>query len=442
MSVRRIAMLSVHTSPLAQPGSGDGGGMNVYVRSLAGALACAGVECDLLTRCEDPRQRAIVDLEPGVRVVHLRAGPQVPVDKRDLPDLVDPLVDAARAHLVEHPGFDGIHANYWISGVVGHRLKHQLDLPLVTTFHTLGLSKSLVGIDDDPNGRVTVERQVVACSDQLTASTVDERAELVDGYGADPERVEVIPPGVDHRVFAPGDAVEARRRLHLPLDRAVLLFVGRIQPLKGADLALRCLAELPEWATLVVVGGPSGAEGPAELDRLHALACDARRRRPRPLGPAATTRGARGLVPRGRRVSRAVAERVVRPGRARSRGVRHASGRGERRWAAFARRRRRDRVPRRRPRARGVRGARRRAARRSRARRRDRRRGRRALGSLHVEHHRGAAASRSTPTSVPASSSLHLSVSAGDDPRELEARLRAAHALVAEHLEGPVAREP
>jgi D-inositol-3-phosphate glycosyltransferase len=273
MSVRRVAILSVHTSPLAQPGSGDGGGMNVYVRSLAGALARAGVDCDLLTRCEDPQQRPIVDVEPGVRVVHLRAGPQVPVDKRDLPGLVDPLVDAARAHLVEHPGFDGIHANYWISGEVGHRLKHQLDLPLVTTFHTLGLSKSTVGIDDDPIERVAVERQVVACSDQLTASTVDERTELVTGYGADPARVEVVPPGVDHRVFSPGDAVDARRRLHLPVDRPVLLFVGRIQPLKGADLALRCLSELAEPVTLVVVGGPSGAEGPAELDRLHALAC-------------------------------------------------------------------------------------------------------------------------------------------------------------------------
>jgi D-inositol-3-phosphate glycosyltransferase len=273
MSVRRIAMLSVHTSPLAQPGSGDGGGMNVYVRSLASALAGAGVECDLLTRCDDPRQRPVVEVEPGVRVVHLRAGPQVPIDKRDLRELVDPLVDAARAHLVEHPGFDGIHANYWISGEVGHRLKHELELPLVTTFHTLGRTKATVGIDDDPTERVAVEQQVVACSDQLTASTLDERDELVTCYGADPLRVEVVPPGVDHRAFSPGDAEDARRRLHLPVDRPVLLFVGRIQPLKGADLALRCLAELPEPVTLVVVGGPSGADGPAELDRLHALAC-------------------------------------------------------------------------------------------------------------------------------------------------------------------------
>ena len=274
MPIRRIAMLSAHTSPLAQPGSGDGGGMNVYVRSLASALAAAGVECDVLTRREDSRQRSIVELEPGVRVVHLEAGPATPVDKRELPALIDPLVDAARAHLLEHPGFDGIHAHYWISGAVGHQLKHQLDLPLVTTFHTLGLTKATAGIDDDPLERAHVERQIVAGSDHLTASTADERSELVADYGADPDRVEVIPPGVDHRVFSPGDRVAARRRLHLPCDRPMLLFVGRIQPLKGADLALRCLAELSDDVTLVVVGGPSGADGPAELDRLCALAAN------------------------------------------------------------------------------------------------------------------------------------------------------------------------
>ncbi|HEY8217884.1 MAG TPA: glycosyltransferase [Acidimicrobiia bacterium] len=273
MSVRRIAMLSVHTSPLAQPGTGDCGGMNVYVRSLASALARAGVECDLLTRREDPRQRPVLDLEPGVRVVHLRAGPEIPVPKRELPALVDPLVDAARAHLIEDPGFDALHANYWISGAVGHRLKHELDLPLVTTFHTLGLTKVTIGVDDDAAERVQVEREVVACSDQLTASTADERAELVGHYDAEPGRVEVIPPGVDHGAFFPADATAARRRLHLPVDGPVLLFVGRIQPLKGADLALECVAELGEPVTLVVVGGPSGAEGPAELDRLHELAC-------------------------------------------------------------------------------------------------------------------------------------------------------------------------
>lgn len=269
-------MLSVHTSPLVQPGAGDGGGMSVYVRSLASALARAGVECDVLTRCEDPHQAPIVDVEPGVRVVHLRAGPEAPVAKGDLPGLTDELVVAARAHLATHPGFadgfDGLHSHYWISGAVGHELKHQLDLPLVTTFHTLALTKAAAGVHDDPLERVRVEREVVACSDQITASTEEERAELMVEYGADADRVEVTPPGVDHAAFSPGAPLEARRRLGLSLDAPLVLFVGRIQPLKGTRMALRCLAELPEPVTLVIVGGASGPDGPAELARLHELA--------------------------------------------------------------------------------------------------------------------------------------------------------------------------
>jgi len=273
MSIRRIAMLSLHTSPLAQPGAGDGGGMNVYVRSLASALAQAGVECDVLTRAEHEAQAPIVDLAPGVRVVHLAAGPMAPVTKRELPRFVDDLAVAARCHLVAG-GFDGLHAHYWISGAVGHRLKHELDLPLITTFHTLATAKASAGIDDDPLDRARIEHEVVACSDGIVASTNDERAELVLGYDADPERVEVIAPGVDHATFSPGEAIGARRRLGLPSHGSLLLFVGRIQPLKGLRLALATLAELTDPATLVVVGGPSGPEGPAEVERLHALAGD------------------------------------------------------------------------------------------------------------------------------------------------------------------------
>jgi D-inositol-3-phosphate glycosyltransferase len=273
MSVRRIAMLSVHTSPLAQPGAGDGGGMNVYVRSLASALARAGVECDVLTRAEDDRQPPVVDLEPGLRVVHLRVGPPAPVARDVLLGLVDDLVDAAAEHLARAPAFDGIHAHYWISGAVGHQLKHRLDLPLVTTFHTLAHTKAAAGVDDDPRERAHVEAEVVRCSDTVVASTLDERAELVADYDADPDRIEVIPPGVDHALFSPGDRDAARERLGLGAGPLVL-FVGRIQPLKGADLAVRCLAELPADATLALVGGPSGRDGAIEVERLHALARD------------------------------------------------------------------------------------------------------------------------------------------------------------------------
>jgi len=272
MSVQRVAMLSVHTSPLAQPGSGDGGGMNVYVRSLASALTRAGVECDVLTRAEDGRWPEIVEIEPGVRVVHVRAGPAAPVDKRALPGLFDEFVGAARPHLERGSGFDALHAHYWISGAIGHQLKHELDVPLATTFHTLARAKRAAGIDDDVTDRFRIEREVVACSDRLIASAPDEASQLALAYDAEADLVEVIPPGVDHTVFFPSDQLNARRALGLHVEGPMLLFVGRIQMLKGVDLVLECLATLPEPATLVVVGGPSGADGHAEVVRLHALA--------------------------------------------------------------------------------------------------------------------------------------------------------------------------
>jgi D-inositol-3-phosphate glycosyltransferase len=206
--------------------------------------------------------------------VHLDAGPRDVVPKAALPALVDELVVAGRRHLSAAGDFDALHAHYWVSGAVGHRLKHELDLPLATTFHTLARTKAAAGIDDDPAQRHQIETEVVACTDRVVASTIDERDELIDALDADPSRVEVIPPGVDHAMFSPGDRAEARWRLGLDAV-PTLLFVGRLQPLKGADLALRCIAELAdERAELVVVGGPSGVDGPGELRRLRVLAAD------------------------------------------------------------------------------------------------------------------------------------------------------------------------
>jgi D-inositol-3-phosphate glycosyltransferase len=268
----RVAMLSVHTSPLAQPGGGDAGGMNVYIRALASALARAGVMVDVLTRAEHPEQPPVVVVEPGFRVLHVEAGPRAPVPRAQFPELVAPFTEAAREKL-ERCGteYGVVHANYWVSGAVGHRLKHELDLPLVTTFHSLDRVKAEVGLDDDVALRPRVEAEVVRCADLVIASTVDERAQLVRHYGADPDRVEIIPQGVDATIFTPGDPVAAKRSLGVA-RRPVLLFVGRIQPLKGAELAVRSLAELADRrAVLIIVGGPSGPEGEAELARLHAL---------------------------------------------------------------------------------------------------------------------------------------------------------------------------
>src|SRR5919197_872497 len=196
MSSQRVAMISVHTSPLAQPGAGDGGGMNVYMRSLASNLARAGVHCDVLTRAEHAEQPPVVEVEQGFRVVHLAAGPAAPVPKQSLPELVGPFVDAALAFFAtddEPP--DVLHANYWISGAVAHRLKHALDLPLVATFHTLDRVKAEAGVGDDPETRARVEGEVVNCADLVVAATDDERRQLVELYGADRDRVEVVPPG-------------------------------------------------------------------------------------------------------------------------------------------------------------------------------------------------------------------------------------------------------
>jgi D-inositol-3-phosphate glycosyltransferase len=269
--MQRVAMLSVHTSPLAQPGTGDGGGMNVYVRALGSALARAGVAVDVLTRAEHAEQPPVVEVEPGFRVVHVAAGPCAPVPLRDLPGLVAAFTDASHRLLDDGDGYDVLHANYWVSGAVGHRLKHDLDLPLVTTFHTLDRVKAEVGLADGVPLRPRIEAEVVRCADLVVASTFEERDQLERYYGADPERVEVIAPGVDHRVFFPADRAAARRHLGLP-PGAVVLFVGRLQPLKGADLAVRALAALAERrATLVIVGGPSGPDGEAEARSLRSL---------------------------------------------------------------------------------------------------------------------------------------------------------------------------
>lgn len=275
MPVRRVAMLSVHTSPLAQPGAGDGGGMNVYVRSLASNLARAGVACDVLTRAEHAEQPPVVEIEHGFRVVHIGAGPAAPIQKHALLPLAEPFADAALSFFAEQSvQYDVVHANYWISGAVGHRLKHELDLPLVATFHTLDRVKAEAGVGEDVATRARVEGEIVSCADLMIAATEEEREQLVALYGAQRERVEVVPPGVDHGLFVPGDRHAARRALGLDASAPLLLVVGRIQPLKGADLAVRCLAELDPDVGLLVVGGPSGSDGESEVRGLHALVAE------------------------------------------------------------------------------------------------------------------------------------------------------------------------
>ncbi len=268
--MRRLAVLSLHTSPLVQPGSGDGGGMNVYVRELASALSQAGGMSTVFTRRTDDRSPTVVEVEPGFRVVHVEAGAH-DLPKEDLPAVVDEFTDGVASYLRSHPDHDGVLANYWLSGVSGHRLKHELGLPLLTIFHTLARVKAETG-DVEPRRRIEAETAVVGCSDLMLANSPEERRQLVDLYGADPGRIEVVPPGVDHAFFTPGSQTVARRAVGL-VAGPVLLFAGRIQPLKGVDVAVRALDALGRSdARLVVVGGASGAGGEAEELHLRDLA--------------------------------------------------------------------------------------------------------------------------------------------------------------------------
>ncbi|MEY2467515.1 MAG: D-inositol-3-phosphate glycosyltransferase [Actinomycetota bacterium] len=247
--------------------------MNVYVRELSSALARAGVECDVYTRADRPDLEPIVRVEPGFRVHHITAGPASAVDRHSLPSLVPEFTDGVLDRMGDEPA-DALHANYWLSGMAGHAIKHKLDLPLVSTFHTLARVKADAG-DDEPDERVRAEHDVMACSDAVLASCSVEAAQLRQLYGVDPERIEIVAPAVDHAFFAPGNREQARRAINLPEDAQVVLFVGRIQALKGLDVAIAAFADLrsPD-ALMVVVGGPSGPEGEVEHARVAKLAAD------------------------------------------------------------------------------------------------------------------------------------------------------------------------
>jgi D-inositol-3-phosphate glycosyltransferase len=268
----KVAVLSLHTSPLAQPGTGDSGGMNVYVRELVSALAQAGVQSEVFVRRWHEDLPAQVEVEPGFRVVHVDAGPPS-LAKEDLPEVTDEFRAGVEAHLRAGDGVDVLHANYWLSGLVGHRLKHDLDLPLVSTFHTLARVKAETG-DPEPQRRIDAEAEVIGCSDAILASGPAEAEQLRSLYGAAPDRIEVVPPGVDHAFFSPGSRVGARAALGID-GGPVLLFAGRIQPLKGLQVAVSTLAALDRAdATLLVVGGPSGTAGAVELDEARKLAAE------------------------------------------------------------------------------------------------------------------------------------------------------------------------
>jgi D-inositol-3-phosphate glycosyltransferase len=281
--LRRLAMISLHTSPLDQPGTGDAGGMNVYITEVARRLAMRGIEVDIFTRATDSQLPPLVPFSPGVNVRHIVAGPFEGMAKDELPGQ---LCVFAREVLRTEAQFDVghyvvVHSHYWLSGQVGALARDRWGVPLVHSMHTMAKVKNhllAAGDSPEPQARVIGEEQVVAAADMLIANTIDEAKDLINSYDADPARVEVVHPGVDLDAFRPTSMAAARARLGLRQDAEVLVFVGRIQPLKAPDVMLRAAAELlrrdPDLRhriVVAVVGGPSGT-GLEHPDALAELA--------------------------------------------------------------------------------------------------------------------------------------------------------------------------
>ena len=268
---RRVAVVSLHTSPLDQPGTGDAGGMNVYILETSKRLAAAGVEVEIFTRAVSSHLPPTIEVDPGVTVTHLRAGPFEELRKEDLPAQMCAFsAGLLRTEAGRPEGwFDLIHSHYWLSGQVGWLASERWDVPLVHSMHTMAKVKNLELADGDraePLVRIIGEDQVVENSSRLIANTGEEARQFIDLYGADPTAVDVVHPGVDLQTFIPGDQSAARDALGLARDAHVLLFVGRIQPLKAPDVLLRAAADmiaddptLRSRLVIAICGGPSGS---------------------------------------------------------------------------------------------------------------------------------------------------------------------------------------
>jgi D-inositol-3-phosphate glycosyltransferase len=279
----RIAVLTVHTSPLAQPGTGDAGGMNVYVLQTAVQLAQRGTEVEIFTRATSSNLPPVQEAAPGVLVRNVVAGPFEGLDKYDLPTQLCPFTAEVLRQEARHvPGYyDLVHSHYWLSGQVGWLARDRWRVPLVHTAHTLAAVKNAAlaeGDSPEPATREIGEKQVIAEADRLTANTAQEARQLVELYGAVPDRIDIVPPGADLTRYRPGDRATARTELGLASDEEIVAFVGRIQPLKAPDVLVRAVAEAlrrrpGRKLRALIVGGPSGT-GLERPDALIELAAE------------------------------------------------------------------------------------------------------------------------------------------------------------------------
>lgn len=260
-------MISMHTSPLATPGVGDAGGLNVYVDEVARRLGERGRKVDVFTRRDDPSVPDVVELNEHTRVIQVTAGPIEPIVKESLPELVPVFSAQLDPRMAD---YDVVHSHYWLSGLVGLDLQQRHGLPLVHTMHTMARVKNATlshGQTGEPDRREHGEALIVDRADALTANTTDEAAELRRHYAAGAQQIMIVPPGVDLHTFHPCDQPKSRAQLGVAQDAQVILFVGRIQPLKAPDVLIRALAELvgrtPERRDrlrLIIIGSPSGPD--------------------------------------------------------------------------------------------------------------------------------------------------------------------------------------
>ncbi|HBY93041.1 MAG TPA: glycosyltransferase family 1 protein [Chloroflexi bacterium] len=281
----RVAMLSVHTCPLAMLGGKNTGGMNVYVRELSRELGRRGWAVDIYTHAESLSHPAVVVMARNVRVIHTVAGPVAHVGKNELynylPEFTENVLAMAAA---EDLSYDVVHSHYWLSGLVAERLRAAWKAPIIQMFHTLGEMKNRVAQRSEEREldvRIASERRIMGFADRIVAATPLDRQQMLDLYGADPERIEIIPCGVDLSLFRRIRKAEARANLTISPTSRLILFVGRVEPLKGIDTLLRAIALVvrrhPHWPghlALAVIGGSAEDSNEvltAEMRRLRAL---------------------------------------------------------------------------------------------------------------------------------------------------------------------------
>ncbi len=289
-AVQRIAAISFHTCPLEPPGQGDAGGLNVFVLQLGQALARLGKRVDIFTRCTSEEAPRAVIAGPGVRVVHLEAGPPSPLPKSELAAYMDDFCEAMLAH-TERCGFryDAVHSHYWMSGVAGDALASVNEAPHVHTAHTLERAKRIAGVRADgaiAGLRERFEAEVLAFADVVTAATAHEEELLRTHYAVPPEKIRILTPGYDPFIFTPegelgpSDWLETRAEISalVQSDFPLVVAAGRIQPLKAFDVAVEAVELVRRLdprlrnVGLLICGGPSGPEGEKELHRLRSLA--------------------------------------------------------------------------------------------------------------------------------------------------------------------------